>query len=175
MNKRKRMRAHIRQMIQAGRDMLDYPYKLGGWGGDNNNPPNGIDCRGLVQMAFKDAGARDLIGGYQPNVRAMVKWARDNGRFTTTGQRGDVVFYNEPAKAPEPANPEAIRHTGIVIRPISVKEPLGWAMSALNPRLDCMEHPLELGHGLAILGFCHPDWASLDAEPPQVDPEPPIE
>lgn len=184
----KSVRNRKRQVIAAARGMLDFPYKLGGWGGPNNTPPYGIDCRGLVQMSFKAIGARHLIGDYSPNVRAMHKWAIDNGRFFGKGERGDVIVWHEPAKVGEPGNPLAIRHTGILIRPPNNREPAGWAISAVNPKFDVQEHTLfpmgvkdasgkvvKFDH-LAVLGYIRPDWASLDVEePPMTDPEPPVD
>lgn len=169
-----------RHMIQAGRDMLGFPYKLGGWGGDNNVPPNGIDCRGFCQMSFKAIGAWELIGGHKDTCRAMWAWAEDNGRTREEGHRGDLAILYEPAMVGKiPGNPKAIRHVITVIRPISMSEPEGWAMSQVNPKLDGQEHEIlmhDLGiTRLEVLGYIHPDWASLDVEPPPMeDPEPPV-
>jgi hypothetical protein len=174
------VRNRKRAVIAAARDMLDYPYKLGGWGGDKNDPPNGIDCRGLVQMSFKAIGARHLIGDYQMNVRRMHKWAVENGRLCSEGHRGDVIIWNEPAKVGrESDNPLAMRHTGIQIQPVSRRFPQGLAISAVNPRHDVKEHDLLL-HDLGlthldVLDYIHPDWESLLVEePPMENPEPPI-
>ena len=169
------MNEYVRQIKTAFRGMLDYPYKLGGWGGPNNNPPYGIDCRGFVQRAYKLAGAWPAIGGYQGNVRAMVRWAEENGRFrgpeVTPGPVWPI-FYYEPLTTPEPGNPRHIRHVGLYLQPVSERWPKGRAVSALNPQLDVRYHGLNL-RGYKILGYCEPDWDSLD-EPPMVDPEPPI-
>lgn len=171
------MSQYIKQVVSAARSMLNFPYVLGGRGGANNTPPYGIDCRGFVQRAFKLAGAWSLIGESQPNVRAMVKWAKDNGRFrdgTVTPGRAWPVFYNEPSSKPEPGNPDHIRHVGLVLQPISPRFPKGRMISALNPALDVRITALNL-KGLAIYGYCEPDWASLDAnEPPITNPEPPV-
>ena len=171
------MNAHARQVIQAAKSMLDFPYRLGGWGGEHNDPPYGIDCRGFVQRAYKLGGAGDLDGPPQGNVRAMVKWAKDNNRFrgpeVTPGRAWDV-FYCEATTKSEPGNPFHLRHVGLVLRPISPRYPKGKAISALNPVLDVRIHDLNL-KGLAIYGYLEPDWAALDVvEPPMFDPEPPV-
>lgn len=171
------MNEYAESVIRAANSMRDYPYELGGRGGEKNNPPFGIDCRGFVQRAFKLGGAWALVGQSQGNVRAMVKWAKANGRFRgpeIAPARGWVVFYCEPLTKPEPGNPDHIRHVGLVKQPISHRFPKGRAMSALNPTLDILNHGLNL-KGLAIYGYVEPDWASLDAvEVPITDPEPPI-
>lgn len=172
---------HVEAMIQAAFTRLDYPYELGGWG----QPPDyGIDCRGFAQMSFKDIAARFLIGGYQGNVRRMVKWAKENGRFFTPveddGDRGDLIFYNEPGAMPGPStNPDCIRHVAIKLRKVTRRYPKGRAISAVNPKWDVTKHELllhDLGiTRLAIYGHCKPDWAALDAaELPMDDPEPAI-
>lgn len=170
----------IKQMVEAAKSMLGWPYEMGGWG----KPPDyGIDCRGHAQVSFKLAGARALIGGYQMNVRHMVKWAKENGRFrdpaTYTGKRGDLIFYYEPDAPPTPGNPDRIRHVAIELQPVGKHWPAGRAISAVNPRWDVTYHELlmhDLGiRNLAILGYCEPDWASLEVdEPAMVDPEPVI-
>lgn len=172
---------HVQDVVEAAFKRLDYPYELGGWG----QPPDyGIDCRGFVQKSFQDANARVLIGGYQPNVRRMVAWAKDNGRFRDPAlyeaKRGDVIFYNEPGAMPGPSgNPDCIRHVALFLRRVSKRYPAGRAISAVNPKWDVTKHELllhDLGiTKLAIYGFCEPDWAALDAaEPAMVDAEPAI-
>ena len=159
-------------VVAEAKSYLGVPYVLGGLS------RHGIDCRGLARKAFGNVGLRDLIGGPLPNVRAQVKWAKANGRFrdplSYTPQRGDLIFYSD-AKPPsaEPGNPDHIRHVGIVLKPKTVNFPAGRVISALNPVLDVKKHGLNL-RGLAIYGYCEPDWASALPEPPIVDPEPTV-
>jgi len=169
---------YVRQIKAAFRGMLDYPYKLGGWGGANNNPPYGIDCRGFVQRAFRLAGAWLAIGGYQGNVRRMVRWAEEHGRFrgpeVTPGPCWPIFYCEPDAPEPEPGNPRHIRHVALYLQPKSKRWPKGRAVSALNPVLDVAYHGLNL-RGYAILGYCEPDLSLVEpVEPPMVDPEPPV-
>lgn len=152
-------------VVIKAKSMKGYPYKLGGRG------PNGIDCRGFVEKAFKDAGVGAAIGGQHADVRGEVRWTKANDRFREPSMvpgRAWLIFYNEPSAPPTPSNPDRIRHVGLVLQPLSPRWPKGRVISALNPDLDVRFHNLSL-KGLAIYGYCEPDWA--DPEPPvAVDP-----
>jgi hypothetical protein len=164
----------IEAVIAKARTYLGVPYELGGLSYD------GIDCRGLVRRAFgipceelDPPTLRTLIGGPQPNVRAFVQWAKENGRFVGpehAAQRGDVIFYYNIEGGG--AGPDHLQHMGIVLKPISPRVKKGRAISAVIPEVTT--HILDPFKSLDIYGYLVPDWAAADG-PPISDPEPSVE
>lgn len=164
------MNEWVEAVVKEAKKMLGWPYEMGGRG---QLPDHGIDCRGLVQRAFRMAGCPESIGDGQTNVRAMVKWAMDNGRFRSSADvapnecgRSWPVFYSGPGGA----GPYDLRHVGIVLQPVSARYPRGRAISAVVP--EVMTHRLALkgSDGLMfIFGYCEPAWP--EPEPAITDPE----
>lgn len=169
------IRRKKREMLTWLDDKLGLGYKMGARG---HGDPEMYDCRGLAEAMYTQNGVGEAMGGTHVNVRAEVKWAKDNQRFREPSVAPKScwwIFYNEPTAMPGPnSNPDCIRHVAIAVEPPSDENPAGLAISALNPHLGIREHGFNL-KGLAIYGFCKPDWDRVGAsDVPITDPEPPI-
>ncbi len=125
-----------RFILRAAEELLGDPYYWGGrspFGGSSGSPPTGVDCSGLVNLAYRTVGIDLPRDAHEQYLRA---------RKTRRLEPGDLVFLSEPD------HPRQIVHvmlyagdgwllegpgTGQAIRRISVVERLGRPLDQLKP------------------------------------------
>lgn len=173
---RKQIRRAKAAILENLYDALGDGYRLGARG--RGDPPY-WDCRGLAEGVYINAGVGEAMGGMHSNVRAEVRWAKNNGRFRPpTSAAAPVwwIIYNEPSAMPGPiGNPDCIRHVAVMVESPSDENPDGIAISAMNPKLGVIEHGMNL-RGYAIYGFVQPAFRLVGTyDVPMDDPEPPVE
>jgi cell wall-associated NlpC family hydrolase len=84
-----------------------------------------VDCSGLVWRVYKEAGLEAKIGGARMGAKAYYYWFKRRGLASRTNPKpGDLVIWHKG------------KHIGIYVGN-------GYAVSALNERLDVRKHKVN--------------------------------
>jgi peptidoglycan DL-endopeptidase CwlO len=148
------------QVVAQAEQYLGVPYQ---WGG--TDPSTGLDCSGLVQLAYGQLGVQ------LPRTSQEQQQVGTPVGSVAQAQPGDLVFYGSPAEhvGIYVGNGQMINapHTGTSVRiegvgtPTSIRRIVGTTPDAGNPSAVAALPGLTYGSGGAALGPVPPTLAPL--------------
>lgn len=124
---------------------------------------NGVPwCVIFVWWCFRESGQSKLFygGGKTASTEVLYQWAHQNGKWHTTGKRGDIVLMNFGTSS------RHVTHAGIVEKMLDTGAQTieGNTSSSDNANGGCVMRRSR-AHSY-IVGYVRPDWP---AEPTHVD------